>query len=107
MPFLTGLAIEVLVRIAPANSRRDGLPYLNGRMLVYACDLEAAHDRRGWVEEYYGTLPPCSCKAQKGVQARAVDEDQLCEIELILVAWWERAESFCESRSRGEVQLTG
>jgi hypothetical protein len=76
-------------------------------MLVYACDLEAAHDRRGWIEEYYGTLPTCSCKAQKGMQARAVDEDELCEIEMYLVVWWEGAESFRERRSRGEVQFTG
>ena len=88
-----GPALSRCPRPARLNCR---VSYLYRRMLVEACDLEATHDRRTWIDENQRSIPPGSRQAKQGMQARAVHEDELGQFELQLVARWKRTDCFRE-----------
>lgn len=75
-------------------------------MLVEACDLEAAHDGRTRIEEDQRSTPASAGYAKQGVEACTVNEDEVPQFELQLVAGCERADCFGELRSRGEVEIS-
>ena len=64
----------------------SGVPYLDRGMLVEARDLEATHDRVARIDEDQRSVPPGSGQAEQGVEARAVHEHELRELELQVVA---------------------
>lgn len=75
-------------------------------MPVEARDLEAPQDRRAWIDEDERSIPPRSGQAEQGVQARAVHEDELAELELQLVARREGAHCVREESCGREIEVS-
>ncbi len=88
------------------DARLARVPYLDRRMLVDACDLEAPHDRRRRIEKDHRTIAARSCEGEECVQAGAVHEDEPREIESQHLSRRELTDCLRESRRRGEVQLS-
>jgi hypothetical protein len=69
-------------------------------MLVKACDLEAAENRRPWIDENETSILSSSRQAKQGMQARAVHEDELRQFETQRFARWKRTDCLHEYGGR-------
>lgn len=71
-------------------------------------DLEDSHDCRGRIHEHDRAVAPArSCKREDRLQAGAVQERQLAEVEVHLICGQEVEERFSQARDGGEIELPG